>query len=257
MARTRQVDPCYPFEKEIRALSISARYFYLLSWCQMSDPNKETKKIGGVMPYDLFFLKSNIFPEEEIDITPIVNEILDQRRYFPFEAGGKQWLWCPTMPKHQTINHPSKGKYPDPPLALQEDYRSGKLALTQSRVELSRVELRKKQPYWAAFTKETQDKMLSVSKRFNIYQLLGRIKKTKKAEIPEEVVARICTGYLKNPGKVKADWPWFIVAINKEWGSWSAEKNIREGEEYKRQGVAPAIKELLAMILKSKEPHVA
>ncbi len=258
MARKRQIDPIFPQDSEISSLSIAARYFYILSWCHMSDPNDNPKKkhVGGVLPYDLQYLKKSVFPEENIDIAPIVKELLDRRRYLPFETQGKQWLWCPTLAEHQVVNHPSSTNYPEPPVALQEDYRSGKLALTQSRVELSRVELRKNQPYWAAFTKETQDKILAVSKRFNIYQLLGRIKKTKKAEIPEEVIARICTGYLKNPEQPRATWPWFIVAINKEWSSWSAEKNIREGEAIKREGVAPAIKELLAQILKGKDINV-
>lgn len=142
-------------------------------------------------------------------------------------------------------------------IALYPDHSLNTQGVSNDEVKLIEVKLSKDnketQPYWAAFSKETQDKMLLVSKKFNIYQLLGRIKKTKKAEIPGEVVARICTGYLKNPERPRATWPWFIVAINKEWGSWSAEKNIKEGEDYKKQGVAPAIKELLAMILKSKE----
>ena len=260
MARKRQIDPIYPSEKEIRSLSVPARYFYILSWCHMDDQN-------GVMPYDIFQLKIQIFPEDQINVETIIKELIDQRRLWPFKAEGKDWLWCPTLLDHQNIQHPSKQHYPSPTKEVVEEHKKYKtlnepsmsphIPLTQSRVELSRVELNKTQPYWAAFSKETQDKMLLVSKRFNIYQLLGRIKKTKKAEIPEEVVARICTGYLKNPERPRATWPWFIVAINKEWGSWSAEKNVREGEEYKRQGVAPAIKELLAMILKSKEPHAA
>ena len=252
MARTRQIDPCYPFEKEIRALSITARYFYILSWCHMSDPNKETKKVGGVMPYDLFFLKNNIFPEENINIAPIVEEIIVQRRYFSFETEGKQWLWCPTMPKHQTVNHPSKGKYPDPPITLQEDYRSGKLALTLSRVEMSRVEL-KNQPYWAAFKNTTQEYLKAVSKAFNIYQFLTKLKKDKKIEIPEEVIIRICASYQRNKTKIKSYWPWFIVTTKAEWEFWNAEKSMREGLGWKDTPVAPAIKELLVGILKSKD----
>ena len=98
MARKRQVDPIYPFEQEIRALSISARYFYILSWCQMDDAN-------GVMPYDAFNLKNQIFPEELIDIQPIITELLNKRRLFEFESDGKKWLWCPTLLKHQNITN--------------------------------------------------------------------------------------------------------------------------------------------------------
>jgi hypothetical protein len=258
MARKRQIDPVYPLEQEIAQLSIHARYFYIISWCHMDD---ET----GVLPYDIFMLKGQIFPADDIDVEKIIEEIVAMHRYFPFEAEGKRWLWCPTMPKHQTINHPSKRKYPIPPKTLQEDYRSGKLALPQSRVELSRVELNKTQPYWAAFTKKTQDIMLFVSKTrsgfkqnailpgFNIYQLLGKIKKTKKIEIPEEVVQRVCVNYDKNRFKIKADWPWFMVTLQKEWEAWNAEKNIAEGAEYKAKAPLPqSIKDLVEMILKLK-----
>ena len=198
----------------------------------------------GVLPYDIFMLKGQIFPADVINVEAIIEEIITMRRYFLFEAEGKRWLWCPTMPKHQTINHPSKRKYPTPPKTLQEDYRSGKLALPLSRVELSRVEI-KKQPYWAAFKENSQEQLKTVSKDFNIYQFLGKLKKTKKIEIPEEVVNRICISYLKNKTGIKADWPWFIVTTQKEWESWNAEKNIREGEQHKKEPIAPAILEIL------------
>lgn len=238
MARKRQIDPCYPFEKEIRGLTIPARYFYILSWCHMDDTN-------GVMPYDLFMLKNQIFPEEEIDIQPVVKELINTHRYFPFEAEGKQWLWCPTMLKHQTINHPSNSKYPPPPKTLREHYRSIKVALPQSRVELSRVEI-KKQPYWAAFKESTQEQMKVVSKGFNIYQFLTKLKKDKKIEIPEEVIARICASYAKNKAGIKEVWPWFIVTTQKEWEAWNAEQQIKQGQEWKKAPVAPAIAQILA-----------
>lgn len=139
MARKRQVDPIYPFEKEIAALSISARYFYILCWCQMDDTN-------GVLPYDVFMLKSQIFPGDNVDVEPLIAELVAESRLKIFESDGKKWLWCPNLLKHQTINHPSKRKYPDPPKELREYSRSSKVALTQSGVsrgevnELSRVE---------------------------------------------------------------------------------------------------------------------
>jgi len=238
MARKRQIDPVYPLEQEIAQLSIPARYFYILSWCHMDD---ET----GVLPYDIFMLKGQVFPADDIDVEAIIEEIITMRRYFLFEAEGKRWLWCPTMPKHQTINHPSKRKYPTPPKILQEDYRSGKLALPLSRVELSRVEI-KKQPYWAAFKENSQEQLKTVSKDFNIYQLMGKLNKIKKIEIPEEVINKICTSYLKNKAGIKADWPWFIVTTQKEWEAWNAEQQIKEGREWKKASVSPAIAQILA-----------
>lgn len=138
MARKRQIDPIFPFEKEIAALSVPARYLYILSWCQMDDTN-------GVLPHDSFFLKRQIFPEETIEVEALLQELINQKRLFPFEAEGKAWLWCPTLLKHQVINHASKKKYPDPPDTLKEQYRSTTLPLPKSessrvsRVELNRV----------------------------------------------------------------------------------------------------------------------
>ncbi|MFA5499464.1 MAG: hypothetical protein WC404_00115 [Candidatus Omnitrophota bacterium] len=141
MARKRQIDPVFPFEKEIAALSIPARYLYILSWCQMDDTN-------GVLPYDSFFLKRQIFPEENIDVEALLQELMSQKRLLPFEAEGKKWLWCPNLLKHQVINHVSKKKYPDPPKILKEHYHSATLPLPKSesnRVsELSRVESKSK-----------------------------------------------------------------------------------------------------------------
>jgi len=243
MARKRQIDPVYPLEQEIAQLSIPARYFYILSWCHMDD---ET----GVLPYDVFMLKGQIFPADGIDVETIIQEIITMRRYFLFEAEGKRWLWCPTMPKHQTINHPSKRKYPTPPKTLQEDYRSGKLALPLSRVELSRVEKNKEtQPYWAAFSEKTQEILKTVSKEFNIYQLLGKLKKLKRVEIPEEVINRICASYIRNKPGVKKPWPWFITTTQREWEAWNAEQNVKESDSRRaeaRSPVAPAIAHILA-----------
>lgn len=239
MGRVRQVNPVYPFEKEIRLLSIPARYFYLLSWCHMSDPNREAKKVGGVLPYDEFFLKSNIFPEETIDITPLIQELINLCRYFPFEAEGKKWLWCPTMPKHQTISHPSKGNYPDPPVALQEDYRSGRLALHLSRVELSRVEGVEKRTEPTAAEAVLKD--IYDNYKINVYQVLNQFKKLLKAKkstilgsdykIPDEVILGTCASFKKS--KVAKPFPWFLKVFGEELTKWWVNKQDKEHQQVK------------------------
>jgi len=252
MARKRQIDPIYPFEKEIRALSIPARFFYLLSWCYMSDPNEEKKKIGGVLPYDLFFLKNNIFPEENIDIVPIIEEIIAQRRYFVFESDGKEWLWCPTLSKHQTINHPSKGNYPDPPLEVQEYYRSTKVVLTQSRVEKSRVEKNKSNSpaLQEAFN-------LIIKDGFNIYPLLIKTKKLLKQpagfEFPEEVLLKVCEAYWREKATIRKPWPWLIRVLRDEWSRWNIAMHTVSGSSQGRSSSsseAESIAEILGRMMK-------
>ena len=122
MPRKRQIDPEYSSEEEIASLSIPARYFYILSWCYMDDAN-------GVLPYSPAKLKGLIFPYDDIDVAAIIDELIKARRYLPFNHNNKKWLWCPTLLKHQVINHPSKTKYPTPTKELRDSYNSGKVVV--------------------------------------------------------------------------------------------------------------------------------
>jgi hypothetical protein len=105
---------------------------------------------------------------------------------------------------------------------------------------------KKKQPYWAAFKESSQEQLKVVNKEFNIYQFLTKLKKDKQIEIPEEVINRICASYAKNKAGIKDSWPWFIVTTQKEWEAWNAEQQIREGQEWKKTPVSPAIAQILA-----------
>lgn len=238
MARKRQLDPEYPFEEEIAQLSIPARYFYILSWCHMDDTN-------GVLPYNIFKLKGQIFPTDEIDVAAIIKELLALKRIFEFEADNKKWLWCPKLLKHQTINNPSKKKYPDPPKELREDYRSGKLVVTLSRVEESRVE--KKAEPSAALT-AALDKVYDKGKGLKIYALINRVKKDldwrKDQQFPEEVLLAVCRAYEKDKAKIKEPWPWFTKVLKVESGLWCANENIKAN--VKRGKFAFSLKEIFA-----------
>jgi len=236
VARKRQIDPIYPLEQEIAQLTIPARYFYIMSWCHMDDAN-------GVMPYDTFLLKGQIFPADNVNVEDLIQECIKARRLFPFEAEGKHWLWCPTLLKHQHIQHPSRRSYPAPPKQVKELYTilltepslSPHIPLTQSRVELSRVELNKEQP--SEKLKSALDKVYKDG--FNIYKLLERLKKELKWEpgrlFPEEVLLKVCDSYAKNKAGIKDQWAWFKTAIRKASEEYFAIKNIEEHRQIKSQ----------------------
>lgn len=235
MARKRQLDPEYPFEEEIARLSVPARYFYILSWCHMDDTN-------GVLPYNAYKLKGQIFPDEDIDVEAIIKELTAAKRLFEFKAEGKKWLWCPKLLKHQTINHPSKKKYPDPPKTLKEHYRSTKVALTQSRVEESRVEKR------AEASPALKAALNKISKNgLNIYTLINKLKKQmsmpKDFQFPEEVLLGVCRSYEHDKAKIDKPWPWFVRVIKAETGLWNAQKEINLNK--KNQGMAQSFKDIL------------
>lgn len=228
----------------------------------MNDPNKKKKIIGGVLPHDTFTLKSNIFPEESVDIESLINELIAQRRYFPFNAQGKQWLWCPTMAKHQNIQHPATIRnYPDPPKELVEKYNahiplnepsmSPHIPLTQSRVELSRVELSrvesKAEPSPALTA--ALDKVYNKGKGINIFALMSKLKKQtnqpKDWQFPEEVLLEVCKTYEQDKAKIKHPWPWFVKVIKDETALWHAQQQINANK--KDREFAQSLKDILGM----------
>ena len=234
-------------------MSIPARYFYMLSWPHMDDTN-------GVMPHDAFFFKTQIFPGDSIDVAALIEEAIAQHRLFPFEAGGKRWLWCPTFRKHQTINHPSNRKYPDPPKQLQEDYRSGKLALTQSRE--SRVERVEKEPGLTPADAALKD--IYETRKINVYQILNKFKKGLKAKkitmlgadykLPDEVILATCAGFKKYDGKIRRDYPWFLKVLGQELERWWVAKQDKEHQEQKAdswtsRGGVSAIQEVVRRMM--------
>jgi len=141
------------------------------------------------------------------------------------------------------INHPSKKKCPEAPKELREYYRSGKVALPLSRVEKSRVEKSKEQLEADKLLKEVN------SKGLNIYELINKLKKQigwrKAQEFPAEVLIVVCKQYLKDKGKIKSDWAWFIKVIQAESAAHFARKSVQEGEKYKSMPVAQSIKEII------------
>jgi len=265
MARKRQIDPEICVDSTIAQLSISARLFYIYSWMQAEDT--------GVLEYDTLSLKARTFPNDKIDIKPLVQELLNRERYIFYKnEHDRVYVFIKNFHKHQKIQHPSIPKLPLPPspyretipeyilkdaskellshtthILLNEDYNRIEL----NRIDLSRVE-KKAQPYWAAFKDNSQKQMEEVSKGFNIYSLLGKLKKIRGVEVPEEVVNKICASYIKNKAGIKKLWPWFLVTAKKEWETWHVNQQIKEGEEWKKAPVSPALAELLAGILKTK-----
>ena len=226
MARKRQIDPELPFEQEMAQLSIPARYFYIMSWCHMDD-------VTAVMPYNIHTLKGQIFPEEDVDVESIIQELVKLRRLFVFVSENKKWLWCPTLLKHQVINHLSRKKCPEPPKELREEYVSGKVALIQSRVERveeSRVE--KEQPEAAELLSKIYDM------GFNIYKLINKMKKQlkwgKDQNFPDEVVIGVCRQYVKDKKKIKSEWAWFSKVMRVESAAYFARQSVVEGEKWKK-----------------------
>jgi hypothetical protein len=83
----------------------------------------------------------------------------------------------------------------------------------------------------------------------NIYSLINKLKKESKvgAEIPEVVLLAVCESYWKSKPKIKEDWAWFQRVLVAEWQKYNAEQNVKEGEAWKKQGMAQSIKDILGV----------
>lgn len=253
MARKRQLDPEFFTDEEIAVFPYEGRLFYAGTWCNCEDT--------GIFEVKHKTLKAQIFPHDTIDTEPLYNQIRDANKYIEYKAGEAIYAFIKGFHKRQKIQWPSRSRLPLPPEPYQSMIPQKIRELNTSslntqtvliepsqRIELNRVEKNreKKQPYWAAFKENSQKQMEEVSKAFNIYRLLGKLKKMRGIEVPEEVVNRICTSYIKNKAGIKKLWPWFLVTAKKEWEAWHVDQQIKEGEEWKKAPVSPIIAQLLA-----------
>ena len=110
MARKRMIDPAFFLDDEVASLSAHARLLYIGSWTLADDTH-------FTLPYNPDWIRAQIFPyESAIDVEKLIDEIVGIGKYFPFTNGGdREYLFIPTMSKHQTINRPSAPKYPAHP----------------------------------------------------------------------------------------------------------------------------------------------
>lgn len=110
MARKRMIDPAFFLDEEVSSLSPHARILYIGTWTLADD-------VHFTLPKKPDWIKAQIFPYEmKLDVAKLIDEIVGIGKYVPFTNGdGKEYLFIPTMAKHQTINRPSKPKYPPHP----------------------------------------------------------------------------------------------------------------------------------------------
>lgn len=107
----------------------------------------------------------------------------------------------------------------------------------------------KESPLWGAYSVKTQETLKTVFKKgLNIYALLNRFHKERPAyEIPDELINRILTAYLKNTEKIENEWAWFLTVLKREGEKYFVAKQDAEHEKLKQdKGVS-----VLADILKN------
>jgi hypothetical protein len=95
----------------------------------------------------------------------------------------------------------------------------------------------------------TKDLMLKVhSQGFNIYKLVGYFAKKMSYLMPESAIITTCEAYLKQKPKIKNEWTFMVRVLKAKRDEVNAKAEIKRGEEFKKQKVAPCLKDIMRSI---------
>jgi len=134
MARIRTIKPEFWTDDAITECSTSARLLFIGMW-NFSDDN-------GNIDRSAKQLKMKIFPADNIDAEPLLQELLAQNLVIEYQANGCLFLHIRGFAKHQKVDKPSKFSLPLYPDSLRtqrvvsEDSTSSQRGLaTESKVK--------------------------------------------------------------------------------------------------------------------------
>jgi hypothetical protein len=141
MPRKRIIDPEYWLDEELAKCDFSYRLFYIGTWNFADD--------YGVIEDSTLKLKAQIFPYDNLDVTPLRDKLVELGKLITFEADGKKWLYIKNFLKWQRVDKPSKNRNPQaPPRVLKEQSASTQRPLNdeekRSKVKLSEVKRSKR-----------------------------------------------------------------------------------------------------------------
>jgi hypothetical protein len=118
MPRIRSVKPEFWDDQKMAMISRDSRLVYIGIWNQSDD--------YGVCRANPIFLKNQIFPHEEISVKQFsgwLEELKMLKRIKPFSANGENYLYLPHFKDHQSIDRPSRIRYPSPPPRILGEIR--------------------------------------------------------------------------------------------------------------------------------------
>lgn len=106
MARIRTVKPEFWTDERLTECSLSARLMFI-GMFNFADDN-------GNMAYSAKRLKMQIFPADNIDTQPLLDDLITHGLLIEYSVNGEKFLNIKGFLKHQLINRPSPSKIPTP-----------------------------------------------------------------------------------------------------------------------------------------------
>lgn len=123
MPRSRMIKPEFWDDEKLATISRDARLTFIGLWTYADD--------YGVVKGNSLWLKNHIFSYDETKLSQFeawLKELEKIGCIAPFQADNEKFYYIKHFLKHQSINHPSKRIYPEPPQeitkTLQEDSRN-------------------------------------------------------------------------------------------------------------------------------------
>lgn len=104
MARLRTVKPEYWTDEMVGQCSIAARLLFVGTWNFADD--------HGGLARSAKQLKAQVFPYDNIDCEPLIQELLDAGLLIEYEAEGKKYLHIRGFKKHQKVEKPAAPRVP-------------------------------------------------------------------------------------------------------------------------------------------------
>jgi hypothetical protein len=105
MARIRTIKPDFWTDEKLTECSLSARLLFIGTW-NFADDN-------GNLDRSHKQIKARVFPLDNIECEPLLNELIAQGLLTEYAVEGKLYLHIQGFTKHQLINRPSKPTCPD------------------------------------------------------------------------------------------------------------------------------------------------
>jgi hypothetical protein len=106
MARIRTIKPDFWTDEKLTECSLSARLLFI-GTLNFADDN-------GNLQASAKKLKMQIFPADNIDCQPLLDELLTHGILIEYSVNGEKFLNIKNFKKHQVINRPSKSNIPQP-----------------------------------------------------------------------------------------------------------------------------------------------
>lgn len=104
MARIRSIKPEFWSDDSVIDCSPLARLMFIGTWNFADD--------AGNLDRSAKQLKTRIFPVDDVDCEPLVEELLTHGLLIEYSVSGKKYLHIPGFADHQIINRPSKPVVP-------------------------------------------------------------------------------------------------------------------------------------------------